>query len=49
MASGPTAQIHSLTDDGSLGNETQQMIYVPAEEFKNVNKTRAANVRFTGW
>jgi carboxy-cis,cis-muconate cyclase len=43
-ASGPTAQIHTLNDDGSLGNEIQQMIFVPQEEFKNVNKTRAANV-----
>ncbi|KAG9511771.1 hypothetical protein KCV07_g9938, partial [Aureobasidium melanogenum] len=43
-ASGPTAQIHSLTNDGALGNQTQQMIYVPPEEFSNVDKTRAANL-----
>ncbi|KAG9568377.1 hypothetical protein KCU71_g1935, partial [Aureobasidium melanogenum] len=43
-ASGPTAQIHSLIDDGALGNQTQQMIYVPPEEFSNVDKTRAANL-----
>jgi len=39
-------RFHALTTDGTLGNESQQMIFVPQEEFQNVNKTRASNASF---
>jgi carboxy-cis,cis-muconate cyclase len=43
-AGGPGARINALTDDGSLGEEVQEMLYVPKEDIEDVNKTRSAVV-----
>ncbi|KAL5312813.1 hypothetical protein ACEPPN_019239 [Leptodophora sp. 'Broadleaf-Isolate-01'] len=41
-AGGPSARIHKLDSDGGIGGQVDEMLYVPAEDLPNVNKTRSA-------
>ncbi|KAH7395346.1 Lactonase, 7-bladed beta-propeller-domain-containing protein [Phaeosphaeria sp. MPI-PUGE-AT-0046c] len=41
-AGGSGARINAIDEDGGIGEMTAEMFYVPEEEMKNVDKTRAA-------
>lgn len=43
-AGGPGARINALAEDGGIGEEIQEMLYVPKESIDEVDKTRAAVV-----
>lgn len=45
-AGGPSARIHTITEDGGLGELVDELFYVPEEEMDNVGKTREAVVSF---
>ena len=48
-AGGPTARINQLDADGGIGKQVDEMLFVPQDDLKNVNKTRASVVsRYIG-
>ncbi|GES63192.1 lactonase, 7-bladed beta propeller [Aspergillus terreus] len=45
---GPTARIHALDQDGSIGNQVDELYLIPEEDVERVDKTRNAVVSAPG-
>lgn len=46
-AGGPGARINAITDDGGIGEQVDEMFFVPEQDIPNVDKTRQAVVKTT--
>lgn len=46
-AGGPTAHIHAISENGGIGEQIDELLFIPEQEIPNVDKTRNAVVSLT--